>query len=460
MTVENIVEKDLFPIGEGLTDDLYENFLEIIKDEDKHYQLTLMLESLHPADIAILIERLPTKKRDIILPFIPEDRIGDTINELHEETKESVLDTVPDEDIVEVTKNLESDDKADMLQSLSEERHIDATEGVMNREEVPLLVYPEDSAGGLMQVELVALPGDWQVSDVFEYLREHQDELPSTLHRVFVVGYKMKHLGSISLSRLVRQSLDSRLGDVIRQDDVTVMADVDQEDIARMFEKYDLLSCAVVDNQGSLLGEITIDDILDVIIEEHDEDVMRAAGLEEGGDLFAPMLTTSRKRFPWLFVNLLTAILASFVIAQFEGAIDEIVALAVLMPIVASMGGNAGTQTMTVAVRGLAMEQLTMQNAAELLWKEIHVGGFNGIILALFVGVGTIFIYDNYILGAVILAATVINHILAAFAGILIPVVLEKLGKDPAVSSGVLLTTVTDVGGFFAFLGLSTAFLL
>lgn len=459
--MSNVHEKELFPIGEGLTDERYEAILDVIKeDDDEHPSLARMLEELHPADIAILIERLPVKKREIVLPFIPEDRVGDTINELQDETKEQVLDTVSDEELSDVTKNLESDDKVDILQSLSEERALDSTEDVVQRDEAPLLIYPEDSAGGIMQVELVALPGDWQISDVLDYLREQSESLPSTLHRIFVVGYKMKHLGSISLSRLVRQPLDEKLGNVIREDGVTVTSDVDQEDVARLFEKYDILSCAVIDDKGALLGEITIDDILDVVIEEHDEDVMRAAGLEEGGDLFAPMLATSRKRFPWLFVNLITAILASFVIAQFEGAIDQIVALAVLMPIVASMGGNAGTQTMTVAVRGIAMQQLTMQNALTLLWKELRVGGFNGIVLAVLVGIGTILIYDNYILGLVILTATIINHLLAALAGILIPVILERLGKDPAVSSGVLLTTVTDVGGFFAFLGLAAMFLL
>ena len=451
---------DLYPIGEGLTDELYEQFLDVLKEDTRHIQLHSLLTNLHPADIAVLIERLPVKKRNIILQHIPDDRLGDTISELHDETKESVLNNVPNEALAGVMETLESDDRADIVQSLNETRVTENPDDIITLSEAPLLVYPEDSAGGLMQLEVLALPGDWTVSEVLEFMRDHKEDLPVTLHRIFVVGYKMKHIGSISLSRLVRQPLDTHLRDIIRKDYVTVTPNMHQEDVSRLFEKYDLITCAVVDENEALLGVITIDDVLDVIIEERDADMMRAAGLEEGQDLFAPLITTSRKRFPWLFVNLITAVLASLVIAQFEGAIDQIVALAVLMPIVASMGGNAGTQTMTVAVRGLAMKQLTMQNAKDLLWKELRVGGFNGIVLAVLVGLGTIIVYDNITLGIVILVATIINHILAALAGIIIPVALEKFGKDPAVSSGVLLTTVTDVGGFFAFLGLAALFLI
>jgi magnesium transporter len=452
---EDISEENQFPIGHGLTDEVYGACLDILAAGDERIdELDAILEALHPADIADLIERLPLNKRENLLSHIPSEYLGETIAHLHDEAQEATLNSVSSKDLLDAVEGLESDDRVNVLRSVEER------EDILPEEEGNLLSYDRDTAGGIMQTELVAVSGEWEVGDVLEYMRENKDKLPEMISRVFVVEYNNRLVGSLSLSRLVRKPLHSKMHDVMRSDNVFVPFDMHKEDVARLFEKYDMFSCAVVGEGNKLLGKITIDDILDVIIEEQEADMMRAAGLEEGQDLFAPVMFTSRKRFPWLLINLFTAVLASIVIANFEAEISQLVALAVLMPIVASMGGNAGTQSMTVAVRGIATKQLTWQNAKHLLWKEMRVGGFNGLALGLILSLATILWYESPHLGYIIGAATVINHLLAACAGIVIPVLLEKAGKDPAVSAGVLLTTVTDVGGFLSFLGLAALFLI
>ena len=448
-----------YPIGQGLTDARYETILEMLNQPTlAKKNLSKIIRSLHPADIAELLERLQPSQRQLITPLIPSDRLAKTLHELHEDVQEAMLDIVSSAELAEAINHVESDEKADIVGHLEETTHAESSV-TENNDASELLIYPEDTAGGLMQVELLALPKTWNVADVLEYIREHNADLPLYLHRIFVVGRNMRHVGSVSLSRLVRQPLEMTLKDIIRTDGITIPHDMPEKEVARTFNKYDVFSCAVVDENNSLLGVVTIDDVLDVVIENQEADALRAAGVDEGSDLFAPLLTTSYQRFPWLFINLLTAILASVVIAQFDGKISEIVALAVLMPIVASMGGNAGTQTMTVTIRGLATKHITPHNGFSLLYKELMAGGFNGLILALLLAIGTTVVYENPSLGGVICAATIINHILAAFAGMTIPVLLKKIGKDPAISSGVLLTTVTDVGGFLAFLGLATVML-
>ncbi len=451
-----------FSIGTGLTDEVYGQCLDILAAETQAGLMDLdpILKSLHPADIADLIERLPMKKREKILEHIPQEFLGETISQLHYEAQEAALNVVSIEDLVEAVENMESDDRVNLVRSLDEDRAAEDVDGIITQEDQGLLTYDENTAGGIMQTEVLAVSGDWKVSDVLTYMRENREKLPQRIDRVYVVEYQNRLMGSISLSRLVRKNLDAEMSDVMRGDNVSVPHEMRKEEVAHLFEKYDMYSCAVIGEGNRLLGIITIDDILDVVIDGQGANIMRAAGLDEGQDLFAPVMMTSKKRFPWLLINLLTAILASYVISNFEAQINELVALAVLMPIVASMGGNAGTQSMTIAVRGLSTKQLTWQNAKHLLWKEIRVGGFNGLLLALALSAGTILWYDNPALGYVIGAATIINHLLAATAGIVIPVIVDKMGRDPAVSAGVLLTTVTDVGGFFSFLGLAALFLL
>ena len=445
-------------IGEGLTDKVYADTLSAIVKDDSSKSAKL-LSKLHPSDIADFLERLPLGERHAAVNHIPKDLMGDVLASVNDGVRESLFEDFSQEELVEALSTLESDEIIDIVQDLPEEQAEETIKSITDGSH-ELLEYAEDTAGGIMHLEYLALPENIIVSDALKYMRENSDLIPQDIDSVYVINKNNKLLGSITVSRLVRLNLKAKLEDEIWEDSVTVNPEMDQEDVAHLFEKYDMHSCAVVDEEHRLLGVIAVDDILDVIMEEHEEDIMRAAGLTEGADLFAPMIDTTRRRLPWLLVNLFTAILASLVIAQFEAEIDKLVALAVLMPIVASMGGNAGTQTLTVVVRGLGLKQITMQNALSLLKKEFIVGGFNGMLLALLLAGGTIAFYGNVMLGVVICIATIANHFLAAVAGLVIPLFLEKIGKDPAISSGVLLTTVTDVCGFFVFLGLAALLLL
>lgn len=446
------------PFGENLTEERYLEALHALETQPE--LLTELLSDLHPSDMADLLERLPPEHRRTVIHFIEDEALGDTIAELNEGVQGSILEGVSDAQLADILPKLNSDDAIDIIQHLNDERAEETLSLMSDADQQQLMGWPEDSAGGLMQLEVLALPKSWRIGSLLDFLRSEDETLPDHLNTIYVVESNKKLIGSISLGRLVRTSVSKRLKDVMRTDPVQVSPDTHQRDVVKIFEKYDVLSCAVVDDEGQLLGVITIDDVMDALIEEEERTAMRRAGMDENEDLFAPVMSTTRKRFPWLVVNLFTAILASAVISLFEGTIEQLVALAVLMPIVASMGGNAATQTMTVTVRGLAADQITLKNALILLKKELKVGGFNGLFLGILVALGTMLYYGNVALGLVILLATVANHIFAALAGHFVPILLQRLGKDPAISSGVLVTTVTDVGGFFAFLGLAALVLL
>jgi magnesium transporter len=320
------------------------------------------------------------------------------------------------------------------------------------------LDYPEYSAGRLMQTEFVAVPAFWTVRQTLDHLRREPD-LPESFLEIYVVDPAFHLIGVVPLNRLLRASEQARIASLMDEEQQVFRVDDDQEDIAFRFEKYNLFSAAVVDENGRLVGMLTIDDVVDIIQEEATEEILHLGGVGHE-ELTANVWTTTRNRFAWLLVNLATAILASSVIALFDATIQQMVSLAVLMPIVASMGGNAGTQTVTVAVRALAMGELTAANALRFVAKEFAVGGLNGIIFAIAMGAAVIAWYHDWRLGAVIGAAMICNLLAAALAGTLIPLGLQKFGIDPAVSSTVFLTTVTDVIGFLAFLGLATVFLL
>lgn len=445
------------PIGAGLTEDKYHDILDAIASGS--LLLPNILIDLHPADAADLLERLPLEQRRVAFHNLPENIVADTLAELSEGVQSHLLQHVDDDDLGDVLEELDSDDAADIVQHLDEDRIPEAVKQ-LEKEEKQLVKYGKDIAGGLMDLDFAVQLQSRTVEQTFKYLRENGDELPKSVTSIFVVDKDDKLVGKVSLSRLVRAAPSARLVKIMRENPIKVYADTPSEDVARLFEKYDMHSCPVVNKRNKIIGRITVDDILDVMVEDIAQDFMHQAGLDERDDLFAPVQETTRARFPWLLVNLFTAILASAVISLFEAEIEQLVALAVLMPIVASMGGNAASQTLTVTVRGLATQKITFKNAFSLLRKEVMVGGFNGILLAALVALGTIAFYGNIMLGVVIFAATVVNHIFAAFAGHLIPLVLEKYKKDPAISSGVLVTTVTDVGGFFVFLGLAALFLL
>jgi magnesium transporter len=324
-----------------------------------------------------------------------------------------------------------------------------------DREEIELgLHYPEDTAGRRMQVEVVSVATDWSVGQTIDYLRTEGD-LPDEFFDIFVIDGEKRPMGVISLSRILRSPRSTAMSEIVDETQVIVPADMEQEEVALQFEKYDLTTAGVVDDDGKLIGMITVDDVMEVAREEFEEDVLHLGGVGEEA-ISDSVWTATRKRFAWLLVNLGTAVLASFVIYLFKGTLEHMVALAVLMPIVASMGGNAGTQTLTITVRALATKELTAFNSLRAVRKELVVCTLNGCLFALLAGFGATYWFDDLVLGGVIGGAMVINMMVAGVSGAFLPIFFERIGIDPAVASGVFVTTVTDVVGFFAFLGLAT----
>jgi magnesium transporter len=383
------------------------------------------------------------------------------LTELDEDVRDDVLDQLDSKDIAAAALELETDDAANLLEDLSETERLEVLAALPAAERADIeqaLAYPEDSAGRLMQRSLVKVPQSWSVGQVIDYCREAGD-LPDDVYDLFVIDRSGRLRGSVPLGRMLRSRRPVPILDIVDPDIPSVPVTAEQAEVAHLFRDQNLVSCPVVDAKGRLVGVIMVDDVVDVIDEEAEEDLLKMGGVGTD-DMHANTVRTVRLRGVWLAVNLFTAVIASLVIGQFEGAIEKIVALAVLMPIVASMGGNAGTQTVTVAVRALAMGELTPANALRFIGKEFAVGGLNGIIFAIIMGGAVMLWYHDLRLGAVIGAAMICNLVAASLAGTLIPIGLEKIGVDPAVSSTVFLTTVTDVIGFLAFLGLATLFLM
>lgn len=445
----------------GLTEQTYVAVLEAL--EHNRPRLGPLIGDLHPADVADLLERLPRDKRGEVLQAIPFEHLGEVVAELEEGVKENVLQLLGPEEVRVAISELESDDAADLAQSVEDAGDAtgpDAEDLLTDRQQKHLLEYPADVAGGLMQLEVVTALPTQTVGEVLEYLRDGEDYLPNNPGTIFVVNSHRKLLGTVSLNRLVKAPFTIALQEMMRREPLTIADDAPQNEAVTIFEKYDIHNLAVVNKRFELLGRITIDDVLDVVLAENHRQQARAAGLMEGSDLFAPVTQTMRHRLPWLVVNLGTAILAASVIALFENSIAKLTTLAVLMPIVASMGGNATTQTQTVIIRGLALGQITPQNAWALFRKEFLSGGYIGTVLALTMALGCWLLYGNRMLALVIALATLANHFIAAFGGWVTPLVLKRFNYDPAVATSVITTTFTDVGGFFAFLGLATLLLL
>lgn len=445
----------------GLTDDAYIAILVAIDSNPD--SLSKLLEDLYPADIADLLERLPREHREIVVTHTPPEHLSEVVANLEEGVKENVVQFLNPEQVATAMTELESDDAADlaqMIEDLTEDEDMEAEDLLFDHQHKHLLDFEPDTAGGLMQLEVVvALPTD-TIRDTFTHLRDDQNDLPSNPGSVFVVNKSRKLLGTISLNRLIKAPLNATLEDVMRREPLTVQPEATADEVVRVFEKYDIHNLAVVNKRGQLLGRITIDDVLDTVMDENAYRQSAAAGVDSEEDLFAPAIETTRTRMPWLIVNLGTAIMAAAVIALFEDSIAKLTTLAVLMPIVTSMGGNATTQTQTVVIRGLALGQITPQNAWRLFRKEFTVGAYKGIFLSILMALGAWLIFKSPMLALVIALATVINHLVAAFAGWMTPIVLKRFKYDPAISSGVITTTFTDVGGFFVFLGLATLLLL
>ncbi|MEQ9042663.1 MAG: magnesium transporter [Alphaproteobacteria bacterium] len=444
----------------GLTAEIERAVIEGLEAEDKARVLELV-EPLHAADMADLVEHLSGDRRQELVEILPPTSHADLLAHLNETVREEIVEYLGPKEVAAAVIELESDDAVEVIQELDVKEQQEVLGAVPPEERAILekgLTYPEESAGRMMQREIVAVPSYWTVGETIDFMRE-TDSLPQDFYDIFVINPAYQPIGKIALSRLLRTRRPVTVTDIMYQEPKTVPATMDQEEVSHLFRQYDLVSAPVVDEGGRLLGVITVDDVVDVIDEEAEEDIMKLGGVQET-DIYQAALDTSRSRFSWLFVNLLTAIVASIVIAFFDAAIDKIVALAILMPIVASMGGNAGTQTLTVAVRALAVREITMTNAWQVIGKETLVGSFNGLLFAVLAGAVVWLWFGDLLLATVLASAMVINLIIAGIAGAMIPIGLSRSGVDPAIASGVFLTTVTDVVGFFSFLGLAALFLL
>jgi magnesium transporter len=422
-----------------------------------------LMEPLHAADIADLLEQVSEGEREAWLALWSKGIDGEVLSELDWGLREEVIALLPDQVLADAVRELDSDDVVDLVEDLEDEQIeqiLDALEPADRVAVEQALAYPEDSAGRLMQREVVHAPEHWTVGEMIDYLRAHKRDLPEQFYHVVLTDPRMKPTGYVTLGRLLASTRKTGLTDIVEDSFRVIPANQPQADVAYAFNQYHLISAPVVDQDGRLVGVITIDDAMIVLDEEAEEDMLKLAGVGEESSLSDRVIETTKQRFPWLFVNLITAILASLVIAQFEDAITQIVALAVLMPIVASMGGNAGTQSLTVAVRAIATRDLTRSNLMRVVMREGAVGLINGLVFATVMGVIGLVWFGSPMLGAVIASAMVINLLVAGLAGILIPVTLDRLNIDPALASGAFVTTVTDVVGFFAFLGLAVVFLL
>ncbi|SJZ35178.1 magnesium transporter [Enhydrobacter aerosaccus] len=435
--------------------------IEAALDEGRTDQVRGLVADLSPSGQAAVLEQLPDSQREVLVGLLKRELDPEVLTELDAEVRDEVLEQFDSKDIAAAARELETDDAANLLEDLPEEERREVLSELSPADRIEIestLAYPDESAGRLMQRSLVKVPDNWTIGQVIDHCRE-ADDLPDDVYDLFVVDAAGRLRGSVPLGRMLRTKRPVPILDLVDPDIPSVPVTADQTEVAHLFRDQNLVSCPVVDAEGRLLGVIMVDDVVDVIDEEAEAELLNMGGVGVA-DMHAGTIRTVRLRGLWLAVNLLTAVIASVVIGQFENAIEKIVALAVLMPIVASMGGNAGTQTVTVAVRALAMGELTAANALRFIAKEVAVGGLNGIIFAALMGTAVVVWYQDWRLGAVIAAALVCNLVAAALSGTLIPLGLQKFGVDPAVSSTVFLTTVTDVTGFLAFLGLATLFLL
>jgi len=431
-------------------------------DQGTMRQVHRLVNSMHPAEVASLLESLPPAQREVVWDLVDPELEGDVLVELNEEVRAGLISEMETEELVAATEGLEADDLADLLQDLPEavNRRVLRSMDAQDRERLrAMLAYDEDTAGGLMNTDTVSVRPDVTLETVLRYLRM-RGELPEKTDSLFVVNRYDRYLGALDVTRLLTEDLERTVGEVMDPEAGGIPPEMPANQVASLFQDRDLMSAAVVAPDGRLLGRVTVDDVVDVIREQADHSVMSMAGLDEEADMFAGVVPSARRRGLWLGVNLATAFLAAWVVGLFEATIQQIVALAVLMPIVASMGGVAGTQTMTLMIRGLALGQVERANARWLLGKEVAVALLNGLAWATVVAAVSMLWYQDWRIAGVIFLAMVVNLFAAALAGVLVPLGLKRLGVDPAVAGGVVLTTVTDVVGFASLLGLGTLALL
>ncbi|NIR29305.1 MAG: magnesium transporter [Gammaproteobacteria bacterium] len=446
-------------------DQAHEDHLQALTDaleSGTAQQIARMVNALHPAEIGHLLESLPVAERKVVWSLVSPDNAGEALLHVSDEVRPGLIEAMEADELVAAVGAMDMDDLADILQDLpgAVTEEVLRAMDLQNRQRLQaVLSYPEDSAGGLMNIDTVTVRADVTLDVVLRYLRL-RGEIPELTDSLIVVNRYDRYMGLLALSDLLTHEPSLTVAEVMGRDVEAIPATMTAREVAKRFEDRDLISAPVVDEDGRLLGRITIDDVVDVIREDAEHSLMSMAGLTEEEDMFAPVLHAARRRAIWLGVNLVTAFVAAWVIGRFEATLDQIVALAVLMPIVASMGGIAGSQTLTLVIRGMALGQLGSANTRWLLVKEVAVGLLNGLVWALVVAGVAVAWFDSPPIGVIIAAAMVINLLCAALAGVSVPLILRKLRIDPALAGTVVLTTVTDVVGFMAFLGLATAFLL
>ena len=450
--VQSLVERQEMPRHE---------LVESLVEKQNVTELRIKLDQMHPADVAYVLEALPLAERLAVWDLVKAERDGEILLEVSDAVRETLIAHMETKELVAATEQLDTDEIADLAPDLPREVMQDVFRSLSAEERDQLrsaMSYPEDTVGGLMDFDMITVRDDISVEVVLRYLRR-LDEMPDHTDQLFVVD-RQEHLrGLLSVSRLLVTDLDTPVTAIMDPAAVKLSPDEKAQDGALAFERYDLVSAPVVDGQGKLIGRVTVNSVVDFIREETDSEKLSAGGLREEEDLFASVWSSVKNRWTWLAINLVTAFIASRVIGIFEGSIEKVVALAALMPIVAGIGGNSGNQTITMIVRALALGQITGASARKLFAKEIGVSFINGLIWGSVVGLFAFFIYHKWQLGLVMTGAMVLNLLLAAVMGVAVPLTMQKLGRDPAVGSSVMITAITDSGGFFIFLGLATLFL-
>lgn len=450
------------PDSSHITDDDRQNAVAEILNSGSFQSARDLIHALQPAEIADLLESLPTSQRKLLWNYIELKDEGDVLLEVGDEVRESLLKDLDTAELVAITENLDIDDLADFVQSLPNKVTDEVLQSMNKqyRERLEsVLSYPEDSAGGLMDLDAITVRANVTLDVVLRFLR-HKGDIPRHTDRIIIIDRFGYYQGVLPIRRLLTEDPEATVASVMRNDVDVINVAMDDADVARLFEDHDLISAPVVDDDNRLLGRITIDDVVDVIREDADQTLMSMAGLRQEDDYFSPVMRSMRRRSIWLGVNLATAFLASWVAGQFADTLDQIVTLAILMSIVPSMGGIAGSQTLTLVIRGQALGQIGSGNTRWILTKEAIVGLLNGLMWSLVVALIAYLWFGDGRVGLVIALALIVNMSVAALAGVLIPIMLKRLDIDPAVAGGVLLTTVTDVVGLMTFLGLATIWLL
>ena len=446
---------------EQFSQDYLTNIQQFLNQENKN-ELLKYIKEIHNADLAEIIQNLDDQKRTKFIFTIKDNFDLEILTYLNDSLKDEIIEKLDIKLLAPEFKELDVDDAVDVVEDLeeSDQKIVLSSLPVPERKLIEEgLNYPEDSAGRLMQRKFVSVYQKWNVGHTIDYLRSETKNLPQDFYDVYLFNEKNKITGVVPLGRIMSSKRKVNLNKIQNKEIRAIHVLTDQEEVAYQFTKYAMVSAPVVDDNNNIIGSITVDDVVEVIEEEREEDILELGGVGQV-DLFDTIFNTIKSRFSWLLINLLTAVVASIVIAFFQASIEKVVALAVLMPIVASMGGNAGTQTMTVAVRALATKELTPANALKIVIKEVFVGCINGIIFAVIIGIISAYWFNDNLLGIVIALAMIINLLLAGLVGILIPITLNRVKIDPALASGVILTTITDVFGFFSFLGLASLYLI